>query len=159
MRNVHFTAPRAASMLVFVINLIFSFNLSSQTSGDPVPLIVIEDVFFLNAATTPIHTKNQAKDKYYTNNTYETETETETPAVISVSTYPNPVVDMLQIEIGDTENELELIELFAANGQRLRAKNTPATQQAQLNMSDLAGGIYYLRVTTTEGITTQTISK
>jgi hypothetical protein len=78
---------------------------------------------------------------------------------ISVTAYPNPVVDYLQIELMDFDNELQLVELFGANGQLLKTQNTPASPQVQIDMSSLPNGSYYIRTTTLKGTTTLPIAK
>lgn len=63
---------------------------------------------------------------------------------ISMSTYPNPVLDVLNVEV---EGQVEELELFSANGELILTK----ANTTQLNMSGCAPGTYLLRVTLKNG--------
>lgn len=57
---------------------------------------------------------------------------------LEVSLYPNPVRDILNIEI---ENDIQSIEIYNIQGQRVLSSN-----QNQINVSDLASGMYLVRI-------------
>ena len=57
---------------------------------------------------------------------------------LEVSLYPNPVCDILNIEI---ENDIQSIEIYNIQGQRVLSSN-----QNQINVSDLASGMYLVRI-------------
>jgi hypothetical protein len=64
---------------------------------------------------------------------------------LQVSLYPNPATDMLNIEM---TNEINSIEIYNIQGQKVRTAN-----QKQINISDLAAGIYMVRIQDTENNT------
>ena len=57
---------------------------------------------------------------------------------LEVSLYPNPVRDILNIEI---ENDIQSIEIYNIQGQKVLSSN-----QNQINVSDLASGMYLVRI-------------
>ena len=57
---------------------------------------------------------------------------------LEVSLYPNPVRDILNIEI---ENDIQSIEIYNIQGQKVISSN-----QKQINVSDLAAGMYMVRI-------------
>jgi hypothetical protein len=57
---------------------------------------------------------------------------------LEVSLYPNPVRDILNIEI---ENDIQSIEIYNIQGQKVLSSN-----QKQINVSDLASGMYLVRI-------------
>jgi len=64
---------------------------------------------------------------------------------LQVSLYPNPATDVLNIEM---TNEINSIEIYNIQGQKVRTAN-----QKQINISDLAAGIYMVRIQDTENNT------
>lgn len=59
--------------------------------------------------------------------------------------YPNPVSDILNIE---TETAIKTIEIYNIQGQRVKTSN-----QKQLNVSDLAAGLYLVKIQNIENNT------
>jgi hypothetical protein len=57
---------------------------------------------------------------------------------LEVAIYPNPVNDLLNIE---TALELQSVEIYNIQGQKVLSSN-----QKQINVSDLAAGVYMLRI-------------
>lgn len=57
---------------------------------------------------------------------------------LEVSLYPNPANDVLNIEI---TNEVKAIEIYNIQGQKVKSTN-----QKQINVSDLANGMYMIKV-------------
>ncbi|MCW1148171.1 fibronectin type III domain-containing protein [Flavobacterium lacisediminis] len=57
---------------------------------------------------------------------------------LEVKLYPNPVRDILNIEI---ENDIQSIEIYNIQGQKVLSSN-----QKQINVSDLATGMYMVRI-------------
>jgi hypothetical protein len=64
---------------------------------------------------------------------------------LEVSLYPNPANDVLNIE---TALEIQSVEIYNIQGQKVRTAN-----QKQINISDLAAGIYMVRIQDTENNT------
>ena len=79
----------------------------------------------------------------------------ETSAEAGLQFYPNPVQDFLTIK---SKNNLESYEVYSSVGQavlrgRLESKN------AQINMSDLTAGVYYVKVKTEKAVVTEKVVK
>lgn len=64
-------------------------------------------------------------------------------SLLKAKVYPNPVNDLLRIE---TENDASLLRIFDATG-RLVLEKTIDQQQDEVSLSDLAAGIYQLKLT------------
>lgn len=69
----------------------------------------------------------------------------------NVAVYPNPVRDMLTVK-GDNIQSVEIIDV---NGRTVLTSN----REGQLSMSDLAEGVYMVRVVSAAGVSTQKIVK
>ena len=61
---------------------------------------------------------------------------------LDVKLYPNPVRDILNIEI---ESDIQSIEIYNIQGQKVLSSN-----QKQINVSDLAAGMYMIRIQDTD---------
>jgi hypothetical protein len=61
---------------------------------------------------------------------------------LDVKLYPNPVRDILNIEI---ESDIQSIEIYNIQGQKVLSSN-----QKQINVSDLAAGMYMVRIQDTD---------
>lgn len=72
----------------------------------------------------------------YNNNTLFSENFTQNN--LEVKLYPNPVRDILNIEI---ENDIQSIEIYNIQGQKVLSSN-----QKQINVSDLATGMYMVKI-------------
>lgn len=72
----------------------------------------------------------------YTNNTLSTPNFSQNN--LEVKVYPNPVSNILNIE---TKTEIKSVEIFNLQGQKVFSTN-----QKQVNISDLASGVYMVRI-------------
>jgi hypothetical protein len=79
-----------------------------------------------NAEVTNLYNNNTLSSSSFSQNNLE------------VKLYPNPVRDILNIEI---ENDIQSIEIYNIQGQKVLSSN-----QKQLNVSDLATGMYIVRI-------------
>ena len=70
---------------------------------------------------------------------------------VSLSIYPNPVNDVLNIE---TDNEIGKIEILDLSGKVISIEN-----QKEINISNFSGGVYFVKVFTVKGIAIQKILK
>ena len=71
---------------------------------------------------------------------------------LEVKLYPNPVRDILNIEI---EKDIKSIEIYNIQGQKVLSSN-----QKQINVSDLAAGMYMVRIQDTDNnIATKKVNK
>ncbi|MBP9549177.1 MAG: T9SS type A sorting domain-containing protein [Chitinophagales bacterium] len=83
-----------------------------------------------------------------------------TNAIISqnqfiVNMYPVPAQDYVMIE---SANNLQSIELFDIAGKLLQVTNANNTTQVMLDIKSLPAGLYTVRITSADGITTQQLS-
>ncbi|MBN4081579.1 T9SS type A sorting domain-containing protein [bacterium AH-315-C07] len=66
-----------------------------------------------------------------------------------IQLYPNPALDEVQIEFGDLEvNELSVYDMVGA---RLKTVENISTQQISLDLTNVAPGMYFLKVAAKEG--------
>jgi sugar lactone lactonase YvrE len=79
-----------------------------------------------DAEISSLHTNNTLTSENFNLNNLE------------VKLYPNPVRDILNIEI---ENDIQSIEIYNIQGQKVLSSN-----QKQINVSDLATGMYMIRI-------------
>jgi len=63
---------------------------------------------------------------------------------VSVDVYPNPVQDLLNINIEGTEQEVT-VSIFSVSGQLIRQEILYQSNN-QLNLSELNGGLYFIKV-------------
>ena len=72
---------------------------------------------------------------------------------LSTKVFPNPVMDIMQIEVSD-DTVIEGIELFNMKGENV--KHFMKVEKA-LNVSELVSGVYYLRISTNKGEITKNV--
>jgi len=65
---------------------------------------------------------------------------------ISFKVYPSPATDLLNIEINPSDTGRIYIELYNNSGVKILNKITTYQPVMQVNLSDIASGIYYLKV-------------
>lgn len=65
--------------------------------------------------------------------------------LISVSVYPNPVVDELSIQV---DGDLKMVELYSPTGKKVLSNGTP---DHAISLGHLPSGIYYLSIETDAG--------
>lgn len=78
---------------------------------------------------------------------------------IDLNVYPNPADDELFVEFDLAQNQLLQINLYHANGQKIRTINssTNGIQAITLDVSDLKSGVYFLELQTEKGMLTKSI--
>jgi PKD repeat protein len=74
----------------------------------------------------------------------------------SIKIYPNPAQNYLQVEVPERENVTE-VQLTNAIGQVV-ATQKPTAGQVRLNVSNVAGGIYFVKIINNEGSITKKVS-
>ncbi|MCD1116590.1 T9SS type A sorting domain-containing protein [Chryseobacterium turcicum] len=79
----------------------------------------------------------------------------ETALEAGLQFYPNPVKDVLSIK---SKNKLESFEVYSSVRQNVLRGNLQNTN-AQINMSGLTAGVYYLKVKTEKSVVTEKIIK
>ena len=76
----------------------------------------------------------------------------------SISLYPNPANDVVNVQCTMNNVQVEAVEVFDVYGKLLQTVSmTPET--TRINVSGLAAGIYFVRVTTNEGNVTKSFVK
>lgn len=73
--------------------------------------------------------------------------------------YPNPVVDRLQVSLNTPVEDIKGLRLFSANGQLMRQIRQVEAPRAEMEVSDLPSGNYFLQVQTSAGPLIKMISK
>jgi hypothetical protein len=62
--------------------------------------------------------------------------------------YPNPVINELNI---DNASSIVMVEVLGINGGVINSVANSSAEQIRINTSDLANGMYFIRMTTTDG--------
>ena len=75
-----------------------------------------------------------------------------------IAIYPNPTKEHLNIELLDTSNQIEAIEIFNIQGHRVWKSET--IENAKINIASLKKGIYFINIKTSkEGLIIKKIIK
>ena len=78
----------------------------------------------------------------------------------SVTLYPNPATEMIAIAVSDANIMITDVEVYNVYGQVVETFHGTSLQgRATLNVSGLADGMYYVRVTTDNGVVTKNFVK
>jgi hypothetical protein len=75
--------------------------------------------------------------------------------LVTINLYPNPVNDVLNINSTYALNNISISDI---NGRVVRNTSLNGTE-AQINIADLASGVYLLKVVTSEGTVTKKVVK
>ncbi|MBR4645887.1 MAG: T9SS type A sorting domain-containing protein, partial [Bacteroidales bacterium] len=84
-----------------------------------------------------------------------------------IALYPNPANDVVNVQCTMNNVQLDGIEVIDVYGKIITTVGTrfiasaqsPASAPIQINVSGLANGMYFVRVTTDEGTVTKTFIK
>lgn len=79
----------------------------------------------------------------------------------SVSVYPNPATDFIQVKINESVQSVTSISIYDMEGRLLKSENTnsePEDHVYNISTSDLNSGIYILNLQTDKGIVTNKFS-
>ncbi|MBO4489128.1 MAG: fibronectin type III domain-containing protein [Bacteroidales bacterium] len=78
----------------------------------------------------------------------------------SVNLYPNPATEMVSVEVSDANILITGVEVYNVFGQIVETfHGTSLQNRATINVSSLADGMYYVRVTTDNGVVTKSFVK
>jgi hypothetical protein len=81
----------------------------------------------------------------------------------SVSVYPNPATDVINVECRMKNEEWEManVEVYDVCGKMVAVEgaNNFSPQQARINVRDLAPGLYFIRLTLEQGVVTKPFVK
>jgi hypothetical protein len=74
---------------------------------------------------------------------------------VKINVYPNPATDNLYVGLESTEVVIEQLDIYNLQGQCVKT----ALNSSQISTSDIASGMYLLRIITNKGITTHKFIK
>jgi hypothetical protein len=77
----------------------------------------------------------------------------------NIRVFPNPVVNKLRIESIGKENDLAGVQLFSTTGQLLKTQQPNSSNTAEVDMTNLPKGNYFLQLTTSNGTTVKQVNK
>jgi len=135
-----------------------------QQASDVVGNVVIEQIDYRESdgfCVVGTHGAGAYKT-YFTNNWDITSVENVETDKLNVSVYPNPVVDQVWVAFNLDASEEIRIDLMNANGQIVQTKYTQGVNgenKVELNLSNFAQGVYYVRLNSQYGNYTKTIMK
>src|SRR5690554_2197490 len=72
--------------------------------------------------------------------------------------FPNPVTDIVTIT-GSENIGVEQIEVFDVSGKTVKSRNYAMENEVQLNIGDMANGMYLLHIKTNEGVAVKKVVK
>jgi len=82
------------------------------------------------------------------------------PVILSqVSIFPNPAAQMIQISTGSLSNNANRVSLYSLSGELLMEKSVTSKEISFLDVSSLLPGLYYVSVSSDQGIETKSILK
>lgn len=77
----------------------------------------------------------------------------EPEALKDIRVYPNPAVDLVTIDLSNSEGNLKAIELMSVDGKIVQSMNTNISEKLiRMPLDAVADGVYMLRLTTDKGI-------
>jgi Secretion system C-terminal sorting domain len=128
-------------------NFTLTFNSGSNT----------ELIFYcFNPARVPNTNTNNAVRIDDVSITVEGTSSTNELSQINFNFYPNPVKDQLFFS---ADKNIDKVELFNVNGQKVLQKELNNSKSSQLNMGDLTDGIYFLKAYANGGFDTYQVVK
>lgn len=82
----------------------------------------------------------------------------EPEALKNIRVYPNPAVDLVTVDLSDSEGKLEMVELMAIDGKVVQSSGVTNDQKLiRIPLNDAASGVYVMRLTTDKGIAVRRI--
>ncbi|MBO6080474.1 MAG: T9SS type A sorting domain-containing protein, partial [Bacteroidales bacterium] len=76
----------------------------------------------------------------------------------SISLFPNPANDVINVQCTMNNVQVTALEVFDVYGKLINTVNV-IDNPTQINVSNLASGMYFVRVTTEEGTVTKSFVK
>ena len=83
------------------------------------------------------------------------QTSIDNTSIASLSVYPNPVVDVLNIRSNET---ISMVTIYSMTGQLNRIASVNSNS-AEINLSGLKNGVYFVKIQTANGTATQKVVK
>ncbi len=124
------------------------------------PYIFSYEVNSIDSATKQLIITNQNGDKAYFYNYYLSNPIFE---LEGINIYPNPVWDVVQIDLPDTAKEQYEYKIYDSNGKLIKVFKDKKGPHVTLEIQDLASGIYWLEINTADaqqrGYSTKIIKK
>ncbi len=78
---------------------------------------------------------------------------------IGIRVFPNPVVNTVTIATSGEDNELKNVQLYSTAGQLLAKQQPSNSNTAEVDMTNLPKGNYFLHLTTSNGTTVKQVTK
>ena len=121
----------------------------SNGTQTPYSLSNIEKLYFYSGSLIVKKTDN-SNNNYYLNDlqklcfeeVYNT-IETEDRQIINIKIYPNPVNDILTVELPEIIGQTGVIRILNLSGEVLKIRKITNATTIQVDLSDLAQGIYF----------------
>jgi len=64
-----------------------------------------------------------------------------------INVYPNPATDFINVDFGTQTDRTTLVKIYSSTGQEIVSKTVaPNTNQIEINVNKLAGGIYFMQI-------------
>ncbi|MCR4965290.1 MAG: T9SS type A sorting domain-containing protein, partial [Bacteroidales bacterium] len=76
----------------------------------------------------------------------------------SVNLYPNPATEMVSVAVSDANIQISSVEVYNVYGQLINVIESN-DNPLRINVSGMADGMYYVRVTTDNGVVTKNFVK
>lgn len=122
-----------------------------QQASDEIGNVVIEQIDSRESdGFTVIATHGQGAYKtYFTNSKDAVSVGEVTPNQIAFSIYPNPSVDVVNVNVSNEAN-IQKVDVLNINGQLVKSKTVTSANNVQLNIADLSAGTYFIKVSTAD---------
>lgn len=76
----------------------------------------------------------------------------------SIRVYPNPAVDMVTVDLSESEGNLEMVELLSVEGKALQTFSTGNREKlVRVPLNGASAGVYIMRLTTDKGVAVRRI--
>ena len=146
---------------------VINWNVRHRTADNPWTVVTVNTNSYtitgLTGLTTyDIHVQANCGDDNYSewSGTYAQTTNVGVVNYLdnSIALYPNPANDVVNVQCTMNNVQLEGIEVIDVYGKVVRTV-VGMPMQTRINVSDLAAGMYFVRVTTEEGAVTKTFVK
>ncbi|HBF19472.1 MAG: hypothetical protein CMI36_16700 [Owenweeksia sp.] len=79
--------------------------------------------------------------------------------IAELAVYPNPTTGRVYVENKGIGTQNMLIEVYAPNGKLLKSRTVDGSEKADMDISDMARGIYHLKITTDQGVAVKRIMR
>ena len=157
-----YLAPSTANTAALIAELTPVFNLTLESDNARTAILQTVDVSSYAGQTVKIvmrhHDCTDQNLLYFDDLKLEiAPLANEIFAKTSFETYPNPATNV--VNISSKNNGINSVVMTDVNGRTVKNVNIASATEAQINISDLAAGVYMMKITSNEGTTTKKIIK